>query len=251
MVFSDADAAALYDLLNPWDPRVWPGDRFYHELVMAADSVLDVGCGTGSMLACARDHGHRGRLVGLDPDRAALERARRRAGVEWVEGPAADARWTACFDLATMTGHAFQCLVTDHDLGASLAAIYASLREGGRFVFESRHPQARAWQDWNPSNASDITDAAGRALRVWHHVESVAGDVVTVTETTAGPGGTVFRVDRASLRFPGTNTISAFLTAAGFGIEAQYGDWHRGPVTSTSREIITVACKQRPRGAGP
>jgi SAM-dependent methyltransferase len=244
-VFSDADAAALYDLLNPWDPGLWPGDRFYHELVMAAKSVLDVGCGTGAMLARAREHGHRGRLVGLDPDRAALERARRRADVEWVEGTAAQARWESCFDLATMTGHAFQCLVTDHDLRASLAAIYASLRAGGRLVFETRHPQARAWQDWNPSNASEITDAAGRVLRVWHEVESVAGEVVTVAETTAGPDGTVFRVDRASLRFPSTGALSRFLTAAGFGIEAQYGDWHRGPLSGASREIVTVARKER------
>jgi SAM-dependent methyltransferase len=243
-VFSDADAAALYDLLNPWDPGLWPGDRFYHELVMASESVLDVGCGTGAMLACAREHGHRGRLAGLDPDRAALERAQRRADVEWVEGTAADASWESCFDLATMTGHAFQCLITDHDLSASLAAICASLREGGRLVFETRHPQARAWQDWNPSNASEVTDAAGRVLRVWHEVESVAGEAVTVIETTAGPDGTVFRVDRAILRFPGTDTLSTFLAAAGFGIEAQYGDWHRGPITSASREIITVARKQ-------
>jgi SAM-dependent methyltransferase len=142
-VFSDADAAALYDLLNPWDPGRFPGDRFYHELVMAADSVLDVGCGTGAMLACARDHGHCGRLTGLDPDRAALDRARRRAGIEWAEGAAAEVRWQADFDLATMTGHAFQCLLTDHDLHASLTAIRAALRPGGRFVFETRHPQAR------------------------------------------------------------------------------------------------------------
>jgi hypothetical protein len=26
-----------------------------------------------------------------------------------------------------------------------------------------------------------------------------------------------------------------------FTIEAQYGDWHRGPITDTSREIITIA----------
>lgn len=242
-MFSDADAAALYDLLNPWDPGHSPADRFYHELVMAADSVLDVGCGTGAMLACARDHGHRGRLAGLDPDRAALGRARHRDGIEWVEGTAADARWKACFDLATMTGHAFQCLTTDHDLRASLAAIHAALRGGGRFAFETRHPQARAWQDWNPSNGSDITDAAGRALRVWHQVETVTGDVVTFTETTARPDGTVLRVDRTSLRFPGTRTLSTFLADAGFQIEAQYGDWHRGPITPASREIITIARK--------
>ena len=240
-MFSDADAAALYDLLNPWDPGRSPGDRFYHELVMAADSVLDVGCGTGAMLACAREHGHHGRLAGLDPDRAALDRARRRAGIEWAEGTAADARWKVGFDLATMTGHAFQCLVTDRDLRASLAAIHAALHEGGRFAFETRHPQARAWRDWNPSNGSDITDAAGRALRVWHEVESVAGDVVTFTETTALADGTVLRVDRTSLRFPGIQTLSTFLADAGFEIEAQYGDWDRAPITTDSREIITIA----------
>ncbi|REK91893.1 class I SAM-dependent methyltransferase [Streptomyces inhibens] len=240
-MFSDADAAALYDLLNPWDPELWPGDGFYDELVMAADSVLDVGCGTGSMLHRTREQGHTGRLVGLDPDGAALARARRRTDIEWVEGTAADAGWDTEFDLATMAGHAFQCLVTDDDLRASLAAIHAALREGGRFAFETRHPQARAWEGWNPSRVSEIADKAGRALRIWHETESVADDVVTFTETTAEPDGSVLRVDRTSLRFLDVVRLDAFLVGAGFETEARYGDWHRGPVTDTSREIITIA----------
>ncbi|MDX6315508.1 MAG: hypothetical protein QOF44_4972 [Streptomyces sp.] len=250
-VFSDADAAALYDLLNPWDPDHRPGDRFSMELVMAADSVLDVGCGTGSMLHVARERGHRGRLVGLDPDGVALARAQRRADVEWVEGTAANAGWEAEFDLATMTGHAFQCLITDDDVRASLAAVHAALRTGGRFVFETRHPQARAWEDWNPSNPSDIVDLvdpAGRALRVWHEVQSLVGDLVTFTGTTAQPDGTVLRVDRTTLRFLDVTAIDAFLSEAGFEIEAQYGDWHRAPITGTSREIITIARRVPPPG---
>jgi SAM-dependent methyltransferase len=139
-VFADADAAAVYDLLNPWDPDHSPGDRFYAELVMAADSVLDVGCGTGTMLHLARERGHPGRLAGLDPDRVALARAQRRSDIEWVEGTAASAGREAEFDLATMTGHAFQCLITDDDVRTSLAAVHAALRTGGRFVFETRHP---------------------------------------------------------------------------------------------------------------
>jgi SAM-dependent methyltransferase len=240
-VFSDADAAALYDLLNPWDPETWPGDAFYDELVMAAGSVLDVGCGTGLMLHRARDRGHDGRLVGLDPNRAALARARRRTDIEWVEGTAADARWRGEFELATMTGHAFQCLVTDDELHASLIAIGAALRDQGRFAFETRHPQARAWEDWNPANLSEVVEPGGRALRVWHEVEDVAGDVVTFSEMTASPDGKVLRVDRASLRFLDSVALDEFLADAGFEVTGRYGDWHRRPLTSESREIITIA----------
>ncbi|KQV11913.1 MULTISPECIES: bifunctional 2-polyprenyl-6-hydroxyphenol methylase/3-demethylubiquinol 3-O-methyltransferase UbiG [unclassified Kitasatospora] len=238
-MFSDADAAALYDQLNPWDPDLWPGDAFYDGLVAAAGSVLDVGCGTGQMLHRARECGHTGRLAGIDPDRASLDRARRRADVEWVEGTAAKAAWHGEFELATMTGHAFQCLVTDEELTASLAAVRTALRPGGRFVFETRHPQARAWESWNPANGSEVTDPTGRTLWVEHRIESVTGDVVTFTETT-GEAGTVLRTDRSSLRFLDAATLDIFLDAAGLVVEDRYGDWRRGPLTADSREIVTI-----------
>lgn len=72
--FSDVSLAALYDTLNPWGPS----DDFYLDLVMSARSVLDVGCGTGRLLAGAREAGHEGRLCGLDPAAAMLVQARRR-----------------------------------------------------------------------------------------------------------------------------------------------------------------------------
>ncbi|MFF7633488.1 class I SAM-dependent methyltransferase [Kitasatospora sp. NPDC008050] len=243
-MFSDAEAAALYDLLNPWDPDRRPGDRFYFPLIMGAESVLDVGCGTGAMLHVARDRGHRGRLVGLDPDRAALDRARRRSDVEWIEGTAAEARSGAGFDLAVMTGHAFQNLVTDEELRASLAAIHAALRPGGRFAFETRHPQARAWEGWtaaNPEDISEVVTETGRALRYWHEVESVIGDVVTFHGTVADPDGTVLRVLSESLRFLDVAALGGFLAEAGFEIEAQHGSWDAAPIDGSSREIITIA----------
>lgn len=240
-MYSDADAAALYDLLNPWDPQRYPSDRFYSELVLAARSVLDVGCGTGAMLHRARQQGHTGRLAGIDPDRAALDRARRRTDIDWVEGTAAQACWNAEFELATMTSHAFQFLVTDDEIAASLAAIRAALVPGGRFAFETRHPQARAWEGWNPSTASDVVDGSGRSLRVWYEVESVAGGVVTFAGSTATRDGTPLRVDRTRLRFLDEVRLDAFLTAAGFAVESRYGDWRGGPVTADSREIVTIA----------
>jgi len=245
-MYSDADDAALYDVLYPWDPGRFPASRFYTGLVMAADSVLDAGCGTGAMLHLAREQGHPGRLVGLDPDPAALARARRRADIEWLQATAASARQARRagqpgFSLATMTSHAFQCLVTDEELRESLAALRDVLADGGRLAFETCHPQARAWLSWNPAHAVDVVDSAGRALRVWHEVESVSDGVVTFTGTTASQDGTVLRVGREHLRFLEPGALAALLAEAGFQVEAQYGDWDGEPLTGTSREIITIA----------
>jgi SAM-dependent methyltransferase len=243
-MFSEADAAALYDVLNPWDPDQGADDAFYFPFVMGAESVLDVGCGTGSMLKLARERGHAGRLVGLDPDGAALERARRRDDVEWIEGVAAQAESGAGFELATMTGHAFQNLISDDDVRTSLAAIRGALRSGGRFVFETRHPQARAWEEWtssNPDDVAEIEDESGRALRYWHGVDSVVGDLVSISGTLAEPDGTVLWEGTEDLRFLDVAALNGFLAEAGFEVEAQYGDWDRAAIDTSSREIITVA----------
>jgi len=207
---------------------------------MEAASVLDVGCGTGAMLHRARQEGHVGRLCGLDPDRASLGVARRRTDIEWVDGTAAAMEWDSEFNLAIMIGHAFQVLVGDDELRASLTAIRRALTAGGRFAFETRNPLARAWESW-PENAMDVVDASGRPFRISYEVESVIGGVVTVTETTSDPDGAPLRVDRASLRFVDVDTLAGFLADAGFEIEAQYGGWLREPLDATSPEIITIA----------
>jgi hypothetical protein len=58
--------------------------------------------------------------------------------------------WDSEFELAIMTSHAFQVLVADDELRASLTAIHRALAGGGRFAFETRNPLARAWENWNP-----------------------------------------------------------------------------------------------------
>jgi SAM-dependent methyltransferase len=121
--YSDTYLAALYDVLNPWGPS----DDFYLRLVMSADSALDVGCGTGALLHEARKAGHTGRLCGLDPAGGMLDRARKRSDIEWCLGDLASAAWEHEFDLVVMTGHAFQVLVSDDELRASLAAIRSTL----------------------------------------------------------------------------------------------------------------------------
>lgn len=232
------DPAAWYDRMNPQRPC----DDFYLRLVLAASRVLDVGCGTGMLLKRARQEGHRGRLCGLDPDLAMLRHAQTWPGIEWVAGDAASAAWDQEFDLAVMTGHAFQELISDQDVRLALRAVRAALADGGRFAFETRHPVARAWERWDGASF-EVTDPEGGPVVVSHRVLEVSGDVVRMTETLAGQWWDPPRTDEGSLRFLAPERLAAFLAEAGFVIENQYGDWDGGPVTAGSQEIITIACR--------
>ncbi|MFI9647192.1 class I SAM-dependent methyltransferase [Streptomyces sp. NPDC052040] len=237
--FSDVALAGLYDVLNPWGPS----DDFYLGLVQSAQSVLDVGCGTGALLARARERGHEGRLCGLDPAAAMLVRARDRApGVEWVLGDFRSHRWQGAFDLVVMTGHAFQELLGDDELHSCLRGVREALAEGGRFVFETRNPGARAWESWTPERVREVPDGDGGVVSIRHEAETpVRGDRVSYVSTVEAPGWERPAVTQGTLRFLGPDRLSGFLAGAGLDVVEQYGDWGRGPLTPASPEIITVA----------
>ena len=233
------DPANWYNSMNPWGAS----DEFYLELVMSANSVLDVGCGTGTLLYHARDAGHSGRLVGLDPDPAMLRQAQARPDIEWLLADAASTPWTGEFELAVMTGHAFQTLISDDVVRQSLRGIHSALIQGGRFAFESRHPQARAWEDWHGSSF-EARNPEGDVVTVSYDVLDVTGDVVRLTETLSGhwwESGS--RSDLGELRFMAPDVLARFLDEAGFIIEEQFGDWQRQPIGPTSPEIITIVKK--------
>jgi len=248
-LFSDAGLAQLYDAFHPWEQRA--DFAFYLPMVMAADSVLDVGCGTGALLHQAREAGHTGRLCGLDPAEGMLTQARKRPGIEWVLGDLASAAWDREFDLVVMTGHAFQVFVEDGELLASLATIRSILTDGGHFVFETRNPLVRAWESWTPDDVTEITDAAGAVVRRRHDVQSVDGEVVRFTTTFESPDWSRPKVSPSTLRFPSEEELSFFLSDAGLTIEMQFGDWDRRPMTDTTPEIITIARRcEEPRTRG-
>lgn len=233
---SDDEAAALYNDLNPWGPS----DEFYVDMVLRSGSVLDVGCGTGLLFHRAREAGHRGRLCGVDPDRAMLGIARRRADVEWLEAKAAEIAFEHEFELALMTGHAFQTLATDDEVRSSLDAIRRALVPGGRFAFETRNPRQRAWGKWDRAQLEAV-DPNGRELLVWYEVESVVGDLITLTEMMGSRDRVPLRVDRGRLRFLSGEAVDGFLTESGFVVEERFGGWQREPLRDDSEEIITVA----------
>jgi len=238
--FSESSLAELYDVLNPWGRS--PDDEFYLDLVMSATSVLDVGCGTGLLLRRAREVGHTGRLCGLDPAKAMLDQARSRSDIEWCLGDLTSVGWDREFDLVVMTGHAFQVFVDDADLRASLTAIRSALADSGRFAFETRNPAVREWEGWTSDRTVEVVNSAGAVVRVTRQVESpVQGDVVHFATTFTSSSWHIPQVSRSSLRFLDPASLGTFLSEAGLAIDQQFGYWDRRPLTSLSREIITIA----------
>lgn len=236
-LFSDPVLAELYDAQCVGRPDF----AFYLPLVMKAENVLDVGCGTGQLLRLAREAGHRGRLCGLDPAAAMLGVARRRQDLEWVLGNLASVTWDRAFDLVVMTGHAFQVFLEDAELLASLAAIRSALAEQGRFVFETRNPLAREWEAWTPDKPVEFLYDGG-PVRMSRKVQTpIEGDLVSFTLTYTSPNWDGPRVSLSTLRFLDQESLSSFLSRAGLAVEQQFGDWGRQPFNATSPEIITVA----------
>jgi SAM-dependent methyltransferase len=234
--YADPRLAILYDQLNPWGPS----DDFYLGLVRSAQAVLDVGCGTGSVLRRARETGHRGRLVGLDPAAAMLDQARACADVDWILGDLGTVSFGHEFDLVIMTGHVFQVFLADDDITAALAAVRAALAEGGRYAFETLNPLLRPWERWTGS--AEVIAPDGAVVTAANNDPRLVGDqIVEVVGKFSSPGWERDVLCPSRLRFTGADTLDALLARAGLTVAERYGRWDRSPFAPNMPEIITIA----------
>lgn len=217
-IFADPRLAAVYDDLDA-DRRDLDA---YVAMVAAfgARSVLDIGCGTGT-LACRLASGGIA-VVGLDPATASLDVARRKPGasqVTWVDG-GVSALPPLQVDLVTMTGNAAQVFLTERSWGAALDAARAALRPGGRLVFEVRDPQRRAWLEWDRGRTwRQVELRDGGSVETWTEVTRVALPLVTFRTTVVfGRDGTTV-VSDSTLRFRGAGELEADVCGSGFSVE--------------------------------
>ncbi len=238
--YTDPHLVRLYDAENPWHPM----DDFYLALDLAADSVLDVGCGTGTRLARAREAGHRGPLVGVDPAQPMLDIARaKRPDVAWVRGDARSLDLGVRFDLVTMTGHAFQHLLDDDAARAALRAFHRHLQPSGQLAFETRNPAARAWDGWTPAlTRLAVETPDGEPYDTWvQDATEHDGDLVTFSWRARSRRTWRLRSSTSTLRFVEPAHLRALLEESGFVVNGWFGDWDRSPVTPNSPEVVVLA----------
>lgn len=184
--YENPKLAAVYDVFCPWGV-----DRdFYLSLTGAPPQhVLDLGCGTGLLCEAYAARGHI--VTGADPTPAMLQVARQKphgSQIEWVQAFAQAFRSERRFDLIIMTGHAFQIMLSDDDVLATLTTMRRHLKPSGRAVFESRNPAIDWAAEWN--GTSELTHA-GVTIRETTEVLSRVGDRVTFEQRYQFPDETL------------------------------------------------------------
>lgn len=203
-IFAHDRLAAVYDAFEPSRPDLDVYEAMVDEL--GARSVLDVGCGTGTFAARLAARGIE--VTGVDPAAASLAVARRKSGpVRWIHGDATTLP-PLQVDLAFMTGNVAQVFLTDADWLATLRGIWAALRPGGRLVFETRDPAARAWEAWD--GRQEQVGGITRRLEL----TEVRPPLVSFRYTYIFPDG--FLTSESTLRFRSREEITKSLQAAGF-----------------------------------
>jgi SAM-dependent methyltransferase len=214
-IFEDPRLAHVYDPLDPdrSDLDVYVG--LVDEL--GARSVLDIGCGTGTFACLLAQRGHD--VTAVDPARASLDVARSKAGasaVRWLHGDATSLP-TLRVDAAFMTANVAQVFLTDDVWAATLRGTREALRPGGAFVFETRDPARRAWEQWTPELTHTIVDVPDvGVVESWEEVIEVAGDLVTFRSMTAFRRDDVVLESVSTLRFRDRLQVEASLNQEGF-----------------------------------
>ena len=243
--------AEYYDLAD--GDRV-PHLAFYSSLLTdRTRSVLELGCGTGTIvsalgqrMARRNDHTAPSRLVGIDGSVGMLRVARARdATVEWVIGDMRSPPVHGPFDLVYCCYNTLQHLLRDEDLLEAFRAVRGLLQAGGIFAFDIYQPNV-AYLSSPHSNrmARAITDARGRHLEIredqsyapetriatfsWRLVDRDRADAAPLAQTRY----------RFRQYFPAD--LERLLAAAGLAIRERYGDFDRSRFSGNSKKQILI-----------
>lgn len=234
----------VYDAECPWSRD----DDFFiavlTERCPPPATVLDLGCGTGRLALGLAAAGYR--VTGVDPAAPSLAAAKAKPGaarVTWIEGTSSVLPSDA-FDAAVMTSHVAQFLVDDAEWTGVLADLHRALVPGGVLAFDSRDPDARAWERWNPLDwRRTVTLPGGETVEIWTEVTHVDERTLAVSFThhyRFAAGGDELE-STATLRFRSEHDIRRALADAGFEVEHVHGGWGREPVGHADGELLVIA----------
>jgi SAM-dependent methyltransferase len=224
--------------------------NFYSGLVTdQTRSILDLGCGTGSItLQVAAKMAPGGRVVGVDLSPKMIEIAQGLAPQhEWSIGDICDPGVKGPFDLIMICFHTLQMLAEDGQLQQAFKSIAALLSAQGRFAFDIYQPNDAWLASVEPEIfvARQFSDGQGRNFNVVEsnaHYDAPSRILSCEWRLQDRETGRMLPVDpivqRVRQYYPAD--IQAALAAAGMVALERFGELDRRPLEPTSKRQVYI-----------
>lgn len=235
-LYEDPMLARFYDLDNGSQRADY---AFYLNRASSASCILDLGCGTGTLLTMiAKQYPHK-TLVGADPAQAMLDIAAQKTDhIQWVNSTAEALNLGVTFDLIILSGHAFQVFLTQQQRIAALGTMKRHLSVDGIILFDSRNPTVEEWREWTPELSCETlaTKEFGDII-YWNDV-SVHKDIIRYqTFYQQGQNGPLFCA-KSAIAFPSSKEIKKAVELCDLEVRHLYGDWQCSAFLADSLEMI-------------
>jgi ubiquinone/menaquinone biosynthesis C-methylase UbiE len=248
-----------YDEFVPFYDLCYPDRQaeiaFYVSLLRPGDrSVLELGCGTGTIAAALeRELARRAtpsRAVGLDRSSEMLKWARsRHPAVEWVHGDMTDPPIEGPFDLIVCAFN-MQMLESDAAVLKTITAARHLLGPRGRFVVDLYNASYEAPSD-AAANVLDrvvrsFNDANGHMLEIREKATDIAGGGAVRLDWTVMDMSTLTASPRArlvvELRHYSSDALDRLIAQAGLRSIDRFGDVSKATFDSRRSKKQVVVC---------
>lgn len=167
----------VYDQVNRWAKD----DEFFLELLKKVNvkRIADLGCGTGRLTTHFAKAGYH--ITAVDPNEEAIEYAKNKevqGEVTWIVGDSSILEANT-YDAVIMTANVAQVFLTDKDWQQVILDAFQALKPGGHFIFDTRNPLARIWEQWEKDMTPDVTvhPVSGEPLEIWTEYEGFLEDI--------------------------------------------------------------------------
>ena len=203
--------------------------------------IADLGCGTGRLTTQFSKAGYT--ITAIDPNKEAIEYAKSKdysEEVTWIIGESTHLQ-TNAYEAVVMTANVAQVFLTDESWQNVISDAYRAIIPGGHFIFDTRNPLAKVWEQWEHDDTPDLaTDSLnGDPLEIWTEYEGFVEDVYTFYEKVknARTNEEIVRL-KMQLKFRTEQAIRDSLQQAGFTKIQAYGDWKFQKATADTKSFI-------------
>ncbi|PPA69531.1 class I SAM-dependent methyltransferase [Jeotgalibacillus proteolyticus] len=229
----------VYDQVNRWGKD----DEFFIANLkkVNAKKIADLGCGTGRLTSHFAKAGYH--ITAIDPNEEAINYAKKQeypGEVTWIVGYSSDLQ-TNAFDTVIMTANVAQVFLTDESWKNVISDVYRSLKPGGHFIFDTRNPLAKVWEQWEKDLTPDLAtnEATGEPLEIWTEYDGFKEGVFTFYESVQNARTKEVLIrEKMQLKFRTQEEIRQSLQEEGFSQIQVYGDWEFKQATEETKSFI-------------